>query len=429
MCWKEAGWSKLSREELGPVQLPIWLRLARNHEKEKMVIAWRSQDGLTWQRAGQVKLNTRVEPWPPGSDHNKPVLYAGVGLTGPGGEEMATARFAEYTVTAKGLLGEYYADDHFKNLKFTRPDTKLEMNWDRKSPSPEIQPERFSARWTGLLEPKYSENYRFYLDGNDQTQIWVDGRPIPRVSRNPKSNAYGGQEVPLRAGERCALRIDFVKTDKPSALKLSWSSRSQNLEIIPAHQLSYTYSSATPLDEVVTNTLVPKGVWLRNGGFVAGDFLASDSSSSQIAWSGQRRMTLFNQKIAHVLFRTSRRPIPWELADNKTGVFLGNGDFLECEFDSLRDRTLRVTSVLFGLKSFNLDNPEILALVLNKVVPDTAATEISLIDGTLLKVKSLRPSGSNWLVHDLTLGELTIPQNEIAELRSAQAMVASRSDQ
>lgn len=424
--WRETRNEKVTELALARVRLPIWLRLARNHDKG-LVIGWQSRDGETWERVGQAKLKAKKEPWPAGAQHQKPVLYAGVAVTSSGDETVSSAQFGEYIVNAKGLLGEYYADEHFKELYFTRPETKLEMMWSNKAPGPELSPEHFSARWSGQVESRYSELYRIYLDGNEDTRIWLDGREIPRVPRNTKAKDYAGQEIPLVAGRKYDVRIEFRKGEKSSPLRLGWSSSSQPFEWIPAQQLSYCYTATSPDEQKQTNaTLMAQGIWLRNGSFLAGQLLSSDGSSSQVKFGEGQTLNVYNQKIAYVLFRSTRRALPLQQAENKSGLFLSNGDFLESEFDGLKDGNLRLTSILFGQRMFSLEKPEPLALVLNKPVPDNAAAEVVLVDGSVLKAKSLRMDGQRWMVQDSALGQLSIQERQIAEIRNPQAMAAAR---
>src|SRR3954468_24212975 len=185
LTWREGGWKEQNKLDFGPVKFPIWLRLARNQDKD-LVIGWRSTNGVTWERAGQAKLSIKTEPFPANSTHYKPRLYVGACITGPGSDAIATARFGQYSITGKGLMGEYYAAPDFTSPKFARLDTKLEMNWDHASPAADIPPERFSARWTGLLEAKFSEPYRFCLDGPEGTRLWINGEELQRVAWGTK---------------------------------------------------------------------------------------------------------------------------------------------------------------------------------------------------------------------------------------------------
>jgi hypothetical protein len=246
----------------------------------------------------------------------------------------------------------------------------------------------------------------------------VNGEEVPS---NPWASKVKAEDIPqlaLRAGEKCEVRVEFKKGEKGGRLRLGWSSKSQSFEVIPAHQLSYLFNPKTPDEESVTTPVLSKGIWLRNGSFLAGDFVSSDGSSSQVNFAGQTGFNLFNQKIAKVLFRNSRRPIRFELAAGHTGVFLQNGDFLASEFDGLKGKSLQVTSVLFGRRTFNLENPEVLALVLNSPSPEPQGLQLKLLDGSVLNVASVAIAQEQWVVREGLLGRLTIPETEIAELKN-----------
>jgi hypothetical protein len=424
LTWREGGWKEMNKLDLGPVTLPIWLRLARNQDKD-LVIAWRSKDGLAWERAGQAKLSVKTEPFPSNSTHYKPRLWVGAAITGPGSDAVSTVRFDHYSITGKGLMGEYYASDDFTNPKFARLDTKLDMNWDHTSPAADIAPEHFSARWIGHLEPRFSEPYRFCLDAPEGTRLWLNGEELSRVAWSGKPSAGLGNERMLRAGEKCDLRVEFKKGEKGGRLRLGWSSPSQTLEVIPAHQLSYLFNSQTPEEEKATAPLLTKGIWLRNGSFLAGEIISSDGSSSQVNFAGQKEFNIFNQKITRVIFRSSRRAIPFEVAAGHTGLFLQNGDFLESEFEGLKQKTLRMTSLLFGRRTFNLEHPEVVALVLNSPAAETDGLQLKLLDGSVLKAKSFAAAPGQWIVHDELLGSISIPEKEIVELRNTRSTVTA----
>ena len=431
LIWRDNISGKPKDSELGPVQFPIWLRLERNNSRERTVTCWRSADGIKWERAGEGKLIPNFEHFPAGGPQ-LPLLHAGLCITSlgttnsspalPGPANASSAVFAEHAVTANALLGEYYAGTDFKDLRFTRLDSKLEMLWDTKPPSPEMSPEHFSARWSGFVQARYSEPYRFHLDAMTDARIWIDGREIPPVRRGlrpPKD--YSSNEVALVTGKKHALRIEFKKSQKAAPIRLGWSSPSQNFEIIPAQQISYTYTSASPLEQTITNSFMARGIWLRNGTFLAGEVVSADGSASRVNFAGRKEIRIFNQQIAHIVFRNSRRPITFEAVDGKVGLFFGNGDLLEGEYEGLKGQSVRVTSLLFGVKTASLNDPNLLGLKLNKIVPENSVTELALVDGSLLKVKSLRAAGGKWIIQESILGELAIEEREIAEIRNPQA--------
>ena len=66
-----------------------------------------------------------------------------------------------------GLRGEYYDDLGFGSFKRTRVDPNINYNWGEGAPDPTIGPDTFSIRWTGTIEPQYSEEYTFYTVTDD----------------------------------------------------------------------------------------------------------------------------------------------------------------------------------------------------------------------------------------------------------------------
>src|SRR5215212_11338500 len=101
----------------------------------------------------------------------------------------------QVAVTARGLLGEYFADGSFRNRRFARADSKLDFDWAYGSPGPGIEEDHFSVRWLGKLEPKFSENYRFYFDADNEAQLWINGEKLPQVAfKKDKPKEYKGRE-------------------------------------------------------------------------------------------------------------------------------------------------------------------------------------------------------------------------------------------
>ncbi len=54
----------------------------------------------------------------------------------------------------------------------------INYNWGTGSPGPSINPNTFSARWTGEVQPQYSETYNFYTLADDGVRVWINGTEI-----------------------------------------------------------------------------------------------------------------------------------------------------------------------------------------------------------------------------------------------------------
>ncbi|MGF1514936.1 MAG: DUF4347 domain-containing protein, partial [Elainellaceae cyanobacterium] len=60
-----------------------------------------------------------------------------------------------------GLKAEYYDNIDFTNLRLTRTDATVDFDWRFGPPAASIGSNTFSARWTGQIEPRFSETYTF----------------------------------------------------------------------------------------------------------------------------------------------------------------------------------------------------------------------------------------------------------------------------
>ena len=411
------GWGNLNQQDLGKITLPVWLRLVRR-DKESRVAACKSADGVHWQEVGKSELACRVEPFPEGANAWLPKQIVGLAVTGPGTNATASARFDHVTLTARALLGEYFADGNYRAFRFARPDAKLEFNWGLGAPAPEIPDDHFSVRWTGQIEPKFTETYRFYVEADNEAWLWVDGQELPNVAFDKKK--YTGRELPLKAGQKYSIKLHFQEGAGVASVRLGWSSRSQPLEVIAASQLSYTYQHSSPTeeaDQTITNVAFAPGLWLRKGSFLAGRVRFADGTNLHLKFAGQEKFEIPSLTAARVIWRAPRRALSFDPAEHRTGVFLRTGDFLDSELTTLDEHSLQVRSVLFGQRSFSLDGGEVVALVLQPQLSASAPWTVRLLNGSILQANALRPAGEALVVEDTSLGQVVIPERELLEIR------------
>lgn len=134
-----------------------------------------------------------------------------------------------------GLKGEYFRQGNFDTPLAIRIDPArtgdkppaLEMSWGG-SPAGGV-PNDFSARWTGSLIPRYSEEYTFDGWADDEFDIYVNDKIV--IDRG------GEGKVRLQAGKPHRIRIDFTDGSGNASMQLQWRSQSQQREAIPAECL------------------------------------------------------------------------------------------------------------------------------------------------------------------------------------------------
>jgi hypothetical protein len=135
-----------------------------------------------------------------------------------------------------GLKGQYYKDQALTTLGLTRTDPSLNFDWGNGSPDTAIPADHFSARWTGQIQPRYSETYTFYTTSDDGVRLWVNGQlVVDNWTDHPATENSG--TITLVAGQKYDLKVEFYENGGGATAKLSWSSPSQAKEIVPQSQL------------------------------------------------------------------------------------------------------------------------------------------------------------------------------------------------
>jgi PA14 domain/FlgD Ig-like domain len=164
------------------------------------------------------------------------------------GEVTISQPVAEPSQTGAGLKAEVYSNLDFNgNPVVSRTDERLWFGMNK--PWPEGTPARdFSIRWTGFLEPRFSENYCLSVYARGEFKLWIDGKDVawadqdyPREREVRKGHSL---PIPLQSGKRVPIRIEYraastdPKSPMPSAsFHLNWESLSQPAEHVPTAAL------------------------------------------------------------------------------------------------------------------------------------------------------------------------------------------------
>ena len=121
----------------------------------------------------------------------------------------------------------------------------------RKKLWPEGMGGQFMATWSGLVEPKFSEDYllRLYVGQDDkkmpeEARLWIDGRLVIDTTKNAKANSdkranvarFHTEPLTMTAGKPVPVKLEYKKTGS-GELHLSWESVSQSIEHIPQASL------------------------------------------------------------------------------------------------------------------------------------------------------------------------------------------------
>ncbi|MCM3748342.1 PA14 domain-containing protein [Paenibacillus pasadenensis] len=144
--------------------------------------------------------------------------------------------------SAPGLKAEYYDNKNLTNLKLSKVESSINFHWGLNSPNTTIEPETFSARFTGKIEPKYSESYTFYIVADDGVRLWVNNQLI--LDRwNVQAGEFTSTSISLEKSTKYDIKLEYFENKEGAAAELRWSSASQNKETVPASQFSQPVES------------------------------------------------------------------------------------------------------------------------------------------------------------------------------------------
>jgi hypothetical protein len=139
--------------------------------------------------------------------------------------------------TGTGLVGQYYDNTDFTNLLVTRTDARIDFDWGNGSPDPSIGADGYSVRWTGYVQPFYSETYTFKTFSDDGDRVWVNGVQIINDWKGQHGGKTTSGTIALQAGVKYPIAVEFFEQSGGAAMKLFWSSASQGEQIVPQTQL------------------------------------------------------------------------------------------------------------------------------------------------------------------------------------------------
>jgi uncharacterized repeat protein (TIGR03806 family) len=171
--------------------------------------------------------------------------------TGAVNSGVASAAFINSSQigNGNGLLGQYWSNsitggsppNPFPgNPALTRVDSTIDFDWGNGFPDPAISADHFTARWTGAVQPQFTETYTFYTTSDDGARLflWFNGQKVTVVDtwvdQGPTEH-FG--TIPLVAGQRYNIEVDYYENGGGAVAKLSWSSPSTTKAIIPSTQL------------------------------------------------------------------------------------------------------------------------------------------------------------------------------------------------
>jgi GH43 family beta-xylosidase len=175
----------------------------------------------------------------------------------------------ESTPRGTGIKGEYFDSPDFTRIKLVRIDSVIDFNWGTATPDTSLSSDGCTVRWTGKIQPEFSETYTFHVTTDAGAKLWINGqlvidKAVPDIPENiikqirhwQIRKEEGKQDkhlekleaewfkvreangsITLTGGQKYDLKIDYTKPIYDTHCKLEWSSASQNRQVVPQIRL------------------------------------------------------------------------------------------------------------------------------------------------------------------------------------------------
>ena len=142
--------------------------------------------------------------------------------------------------TGTGLLAEYFVGENGVTngdpAVFTVNGEAVNHEWYDYSPNSSVPADFFSARWSGYIEGKYTENYNLEVAVDDGLRVWVND--VKKIDEwIPNSNVLYSASTPMENGGFTKIMIEYNELTGSATCVLYWSSEGQEREVIPRKYL------------------------------------------------------------------------------------------------------------------------------------------------------------------------------------------------
>jgi hypothetical protein len=138
-----------------------------------------------------------------------------------------------------GLRATYFAGTGLnpKEQLFSRIETGVHTDLGLESVPLDQRRTDFSVRWSGYLQPLFSEKYLLTLRADAGARLFIDDKLVIDAWGAERA-AYHQGSVMLDASKRHALRVEYRQPKSGMMVKLDWASPNQQPETIPVERLS-----------------------------------------------------------------------------------------------------------------------------------------------------------------------------------------------
>ena len=166
-----------------------------------------------------------------------------------------------------GLLGFYFANTILAGDPFVRLDETINFDWGSDEPAPELPKDNFSVIWTGDVEAPVAGDYSFSIVADGVGRLLLDGKVIAERALSQAGQVLTALPVALRAGQRMALRFEYVHILGQAQAQLLWQGPNTARSPIPRDRLFARSPLTNHAATLATNSGGLLGTYYRRSDF------------------------------------------------------------------------------------------------------------------------------------------------------------------
>lgn len=135
-----------------------------------------------------------------------------------------------------GLTAQYFSGSDFNTYVTTSSTQAVNYNWGSGSPATGVPGGNFSVRFTGEIDPAYSQTYTFSSTTDGGIRMWINGQLLID-DWTPHASTADRATMAFSANQHYDIRIDYSDGDGKAALQLQWQSSNQAMQVVPVTAL------------------------------------------------------------------------------------------------------------------------------------------------------------------------------------------------
>jgi hypothetical protein len=182
-----------------------------------------------------------------------------------------------------GLQADYFNGNNFQTLMRTVPSgDRPDYDWISSGPAG-TGVDNFSIRWTGQIEPLFSEPYTFTTGSDDGMRIYVANLSEPVAGAYWDHGYYEASgTIQLTAGTRYQVRVEFFENSGGATARLFWQSPSQPREVVPLTRLQPPGGTGAAVAPTIVTP--PQSQSASAGGTVTFTVVVNGSPAPALQW-------------------------------------------------------------------------------------------------------------------------------------------------